>query len=81
MTSSADPDLLASSEANCWLLQKSTDLDLHCLLRQGMSCSAKEGLNNFERDVKHQIIIIWQILMRGGKVPTTCAVTELSFMI
>ena len=37
MTNSADPDQLASSEANF-------DLDLHCLLRQGMSCSAKEGL-------------------------------------
>ena len=31
MTDSADPDQLAS-------------LDLHCLLRQGMSCSAREGL-------------------------------------
>ena len=28
-----------------WLLQKPTDLDLHCLLRQGMSCSARDGLN------------------------------------
>ena len=27
-----------------WLLQKSTDLDLHCLLRQGMTFSAREGL-------------------------------------
>ena len=27
-----------------WLLKKPTDLDLHCLLRQGMSCSAREGL-------------------------------------
>ena len=36
MTNSADLDQL--------LLQKSTDLDLHCLLRQGMSCSAREGL-------------------------------------
>ena len=26
-----------------WLLP--TDLDLHCLLRQGVLCSAKEGLN------------------------------------
>ena len=34
MTNSADADL-----------QKPTDLDLHCLLRQGMSCSAREGLN------------------------------------
>ena len=40
MTNSADPDQLASS----WLLQKPTDLDLHCLLRQGMSCSARDGL-------------------------------------
>ena len=23
-----------------WLLQKPADLDLHCLLREGMSCSA-----------------------------------------
>ena len=37
MTNSADPDQLASS-------RKPTDLDLHCLLRQGMSCSAREGL-------------------------------------
>ena len=36
MTNSADPDQLAS--------QKPTDLDLHCLLRQGTSCSAREGL-------------------------------------
>ena len=28
-----------------WLLQKPADLDLHCLLRKGMSCSAREGLN------------------------------------
>ena len=29
-----------------WLLQKPTDLDLHSLLRQGMSCSARDGLKN-----------------------------------
>ena len=27
-----------------WLLQKPADLDLHCLLRLGMLCSAREGL-------------------------------------
>ena len=27
-----------------WLLQKSTDLDLHCFLRQSMSCLAREEL-------------------------------------
>ena len=31
-----------------WLLQKPTDLDLHCLLRQGMSCSAREGLRGMD---------------------------------
>ena len=29
-----------------WLLKKPTDLDLHCLLEQGMSCSAREGLTD-----------------------------------
>ena len=28
-------------------LQKPTDLDLHCLLRQGMTCFAREGLKEF----------------------------------
>ena len=37
MTNSADPDQLASS-----------DLDQHCLLRQGMSRSAREGLSLLE---------------------------------
>ena len=37
MTNSADPDQLAYEDP--------TDLDLHCLLRQGMSCSARERLN------------------------------------
>ena len=27
-----------------WRLQKPTDLDLHCLLKKSMSCSAREGL-------------------------------------
>ena len=34
MTNSADPDQL----------EKPTDLDLHCLLNQGMLCLAREGL-------------------------------------
>ena len=36
MTNSADADQFDS---------KQTDLDLHCLLRQGMSCLTREGLN------------------------------------
>ena len=46
MTNSADPDQLASFQIS-WLLKKPTDLDLHCFQRQGMSCSAREGLINF----------------------------------
>ena len=38
MRNSADPDQLA-------------DLDLHCLLRQGMSRSAREGLHWFRFDM------------------------------
>ena len=34
-----------------WLLQKPTDLDFHCLLRQGMSCSAREGLTAMHSDL------------------------------
>ena len=45
MTNSADPD------------QKPTDLDLHRLLRQGMLCSALEGLRSTQgsssSSVKH----------------------------
>ena len=39
MTNSADPDPV---------LQKPTDLGLHCLLRQGLSCLAREGLKSKE---------------------------------
>ena len=41
MTNSVDPDQLAS--------EKPTDLDLHCVQRQDMSCSAREGLSNVLR--------------------------------
>ena len=47
MTNSADSD------------QKPTDLDLHCLLRQGMLCSAREGL------IYHTFIS----LVRGQSMP------------
>ena len=47
MTNSADADQLAKSNSADpdQLAAKPTDLDLHCLLSQGMSCSAREGLN------------------------------------
>ena len=60
MTNSADPAQLPSSEP--------TDLDLHCLLRRGVLCSAREGLivlsapQNLElikkkkKKKKHQVI-------------------------
>ena len=48
-----------------WLLQKPTDLDLHCLQRQSISGFRRtrvnlplSSYNNVERDVKHQIIIL-----------------------
>ena len=49
MTNSAESDQLASSEAP-------TDLDLHCLLRQGMSGSAREWLRWYFK---------WQIMNMG----------------
>ena len=46
-----------------WLLQKPTDLDVHCLLRQGMSCSTSEGLNlwdtHFIRDFCRYFMIMY----------------------
>ena len=45
-----------------WLLQKPTDLDLHCLLRQAMSCSAREGLNTVD---KKSSCNVWHALDRG----------------
>ena len=45
MTNSADPG------------QKPTDLDLHCLLRQGMSCLAREGLIDTWRKGLKKIMI------------------------
>ena len=34
-----------------WLLKKPADLDLHCLLRQGMLSSAREGLTSPLRNI------------------------------
>ena len=42
MAHSADPDQLASSGAN---LKKPTDLDLHCLQRQGISGFSRTRVN------------------------------------
>ena len=57
MTNSADPD---------------PDLDLHCLLRQGMSCSAREGLNYYFSEKKkidisdnsHEMPVLYFYLFR-----------------
>ena len=48
MTNSADPDQLA--------LKKPTDLDLHCLLRQGMSFMFSK------RKVKFPLLFYFQLL-------------------
>ena len=39
-----------------WLT--STDLDLHCLLRQGMSCSAREGLKFLHIQILYHILLL-----------------------
>ena len=44
MTNSADPDQLASSVS--WLPKKSTDLDLHCLQRWGISGISRTRVDN-----------------------------------
>ena len=55
MANSADPDQLAS--------QKPTDLDLHCLLRKGMLCSAREGLIYSTLDAKSADDILLTIFL------------------
>ena len=61
MTNSADPDQLASEET-----KKPTDLDLHCLLRQGMSCLAREGLSYFLslQDKGHLCFCEWAVIAK-----------------
>ena len=57
MTNCADPDQLASSEPS-WLPQKPTDLDLHCLQRQGIfrfsRTRVKKGTGVQHREEKSQ---------------------------
>ena len=60
MTNSADPDQL-----------KPTDLDLHCLLRQGMTWLAREGLS-FSKLLEKPVVkylpnegILWRNMSRG----------------
>ena len=72
MTYSADPDQLASSEP--------TDLDLHCLLRQGMLCLAREGLIAAQR----YLIIRYNLdsnkdTEQGCKIPLTCSHFQVNF--
>ena len=58
MANSADQGQLAS---------KPTDLDLHCLLRQGMSCSARDRLiilDKFVESINRKRLIYCQFLAR-----------------
>ena len=41
-----------------WLRQKPTDLDLYCLLRQGMSCLAREGLNQIIQILQSRVMLL-----------------------
>ena len=43
MANSADPDQLSSEIS--WLLQKPTDLDIHCLQRQDLSGFSRTRVN------------------------------------
>ena len=43
-----------------WLLQKPTDLDLHYLLGQGMSCLAREGLTD-------QYVVVMQLWIQKSQ--------------
>ena len=44
LISSPSDYLIRDKQCRSRSVQKPTDLDLHCLLRQGMPCSAEEGL-------------------------------------
>ena len=63
MTNNADPAQLASP----------TDLDLHCFLRQGMSCSAREGLTIYsEEPGKCRTAYVFRFCVISSKVTGTC---------
>ena len=61
MTNRADPDQLAS--------EKPTDLDLHCLLRQGMSYLAREGLIVLNQVKTTLFFYLFDRLKIGMKIP------------
>ena len=60
-----------------WL--KPTDLDLHCLLGQGMSCSARERLIGTEKlpISLHKCRLIWTFAVRTSK----CTFSDLSTQV
>ena len=76
MTNSAGPGQLASEE------EKPTDLDLHWLLRKGMSCSAREGIccrtsletpcREAGRYIKNMIIEHTHAWRERNKIKITC---------
>ena len=57
-------------------LQKPTDLDLHCLLRQGMSCLAKEGLKTAISKCQVQLLVrtfcFQQTILDLNQLSTSC---------
>ena len=59
MTNSADPDQLASSEANYQ--------DLHCLLRQGTSFLARHGLRSISLEMGKLLLLVLHLRRKGRK--------------
>ena len=57
-------------------LQKPTDLDLHCLLGQGMSCLAKEGLKTGISKCQVQLLMrtfcFQQTILDLNQLSTSC---------
>ena len=52
-----------------WLLQKPTDMDLHCLLRQGMSCSAREALICHLLEILSNKVLKWTKHTTWHRIP------------
>ena len=62
-----------------WLLHEPTDLDLHCLLWQGMSFSAREGLKTkllWQNRLKRSILQNWFLAGNGWIRPTAVIVRK-----
>ena len=60
MTNSADPDR--------WLLQKTTDLDLHCLQRQSISGFSRTRVNDSNENTLFCLILVGSVFRSTIKI-------------